>query len=42
MREAPHLEGFFARLLGHMAWEERSFLNAAVLHDGDAATREPE
>jgi hypothetical protein len=35
-REGPHLEAFFSRLLGHMAWEERSFLNATVLADDDA------
>jgi hypothetical protein len=32
-REGPHLEAFFSRLLGHMASEERAFLNAAVLRD---------
>jgi len=33
VREGPYLEAFFSRLLGHMAWEERAFLNAAVLPD---------
>lgn len=32
-RAGPHLDAFFSRLLGHMAWEERAFLNAAVLPD---------
>jgi hypothetical protein len=35
-RERPHLEAFFSRLLAHMAWEEKSFLNATVLPDDDA------
>jgi hypothetical protein len=36
-REGPHLEAFFSRLLGHMAWEERGFLNAVVLRDDDVS-----
>jgi len=35
-REGPHLEALLSRLLGHMAWEERSFLNATVLPNDTA------